>query len=167
MEEDLSLDNICKQYYQTIYRYCLFKTNHNTHLADDITSDVIYLLIQKWENLSKDSSKGLLAWLYKTAQLKILEYSRKPQTRPLDTNQLFENFDTDYSQSEIKKYYEYIDQIRQKLPAQDYTLFCEIIINQKSYTEIARSLGISKHALQLRWYRVRLKLAQILPSLMA
>lgn len=52
MEEDLSLDNICKQYYQTIYRYCLFKTNHNTHLADDITSDVFYLLIQKWENLS-------------------------------------------------------------------------------------------------------------------
>lgn len=102
MEEDLSLDNICKQYYQTIYRYCLFKTNHNTHLADDITSDVFYLLIQKWENLSKDSSKGLLAWLYKTAQLKILEYSRKPQTLPLDTNQLFENFDTDYSQSEKK-----------------------------------------------------------------
>ena len=32
MEEDLSLDNICKQYYQTIYRYCLFKTNHNKHL---------------------------------------------------------------------------------------------------------------------------------------
>lgn len=164
--QTLTLDEICKLYYNNIYHFCLQKLNGDPHRADDITSDVFYLLIQKWDSFYSYSPNGIRMWLFKVAKLKILELSKQPTFIPLDETIFSDDiFDFVDSESELKKYNYYINQIEKLLSSSEYKIFTDIAINHKKYCEIAKEIGMSEHALQLRWYRLRKKLKDILSVL--
>lgn len=105
-------------------------------------------------------------WLYKAAKLKILDSSKQPTVIPLDetilSDDIFEDVD---SETELKKYNFYIEQIEKHLSSSEYKIFTDIAINHKKYSEIAKAMGMSEHALQLRWYRLRKKLKDLLSVL--
>ncbi|MDR2344179.1 MAG: sigma-70 family RNA polymerase sigma factor [Spirochaetaceae bacterium] len=63
--QDAAFKGIFKQYYEKIYKFCLFALGGNAGVAEDCTQDIFLILYQSMPKLKNYDKIG--GWLYKTA----------------------------------------------------------------------------------------------------
>lgn len=81
---DSPLNNLIKEYYPEILKYCVFKLGHDYHGAEDCTQEVFFVLQKKYRSI--DLSRDVRPWLYATADRIIHHYRRKnPESIDIDT----------------------------------------------------------------------------------
>lgn len=157
----MCLDQICQKYYNRILNYCLGKTHGNIGQAEDITNDVFYLLVKKWDLYTTHQESAIATWLYKTANNRLKESLHHAaltiltdEISPIEPSAL----DVPDYEEELLRYEQYLIDIQNTLRPEEAELFRMRVIEKKSYNDIANAFGISVRALRLRWYRLQQKL---------
>ena len=165
MIDKIKADLIAKTYYESVYKFCLAKLNHNTHDAKDITQDVFLLFQLKADTLEDDNIK---AWLFKTAFLKTKEYNRA-QKRDVN-NVTLEDYDIEDETSNICDILEKsnifdntdIDKLRdmvyERLTDKEKTLYRKHYVENKSHTQIAQELNTNRKNVSVMVSRLNKKL---------
>ena len=157
----MCLDQICQKYYNRIFNYCLGKTHGNIGQAEDITSDVFYLLVKKWHLYDEHKEAAVATWLYKTANNRLKESLHHAANFVL-TDEV-PSVESDLSdapdyEEELLRYEQYLMDIQNTLRPEEAELFRMRVIAKQDYDDIAKMFGITVRALRLRWYRLQQKL---------
>ena len=76
-DKELDLGEAYQAYFNTIRRYVVSRLRCDTATAEDVSSDVFFLLQTKWDELSSHEPRLILTWLYRTANFVLLSYQRK------------------------------------------------------------------------------------------
>lgn len=163
--DDISLDQICQKYYNRILNYCLGKTHGNIGQAEDITNDVFYLLVTKWDSYDEHKEAAIATWLYKAANNRLKE-SLHHVTDVILTDEV-PSFESDLPnapdyEEELLRYEQYLIDIQNILRPEEAELFRMRVIEKQDYDDIAKMFGITVRALRLRWYRLQQKLLHYL-----
>lgn len=163
----MTYEDLYRQYFATIERYCFYIVN-NSFFSEELASEAFHLLLLKWDTLRCHESPVLLAWLYKTANLKAKELSRKQPSVTVSLSEeeginqlelyLLSNGSAIDGYLENQKYKNYIDKIQKHLNSEDWELFEYILIKQFSYKKLGTIYHSSEAAIKMRWYRLQRKL---------
>ncbi len=159
------LNSIAGQYYDDIYRFCLYRLK-NSDDAKDITQEV-FLLFKEKENELIDNH--IRSWLFSVAERKIKEEYKR---RKRDSHITYLDELVPYN-DEILTEFEEIDfisdeeieatkaEILSKLSPDEQLLFKFIYQEKLKYNEIARLLGVSEKTINVRAFRMRLKITKM------
>lgn len=166
MITDKKLDEITKQYYETIYSFCLAKSGNNPDDASDITQEVFMVLTEKRDELE---DKNLKQWLIEVAKLKSKEYYR--QIKKHENVSSFEEKFTSADEifSTLTKFYSYsdadikitLDAILKLLTKKEYELYIKKYVENKTHEEIADEFGISVSSVSSRLDRLKKKIRRL------
>lgn len=161
----MCLDQICQKYYNRIFNYCLGKTHGNIGQAEDITNDVFYLLVTKWDLYDEHKEAAIATWLYKAVNNRLKE-SLHHATDVILTDEV-SSFESDFPdapdyEEELLRYEQYLIDIQNILRPEEAELFRMRVIEKQDYDDIAKMFGITVRALRLRWYRLQQKLLHYL-----
>ncbi|MGB1286322.1 MAG: sigma-70 family RNA polymerase sigma factor [Aggregatilineales bacterium] len=74
---------IYRENVQTIYRYVYHRVN-NSQLAEDITGDVFIRALERLDKY-RDTGVPFIAWLYRIAHGRVVDYYRRQDRRPTET----------------------------------------------------------------------------------
>ncbi|MBO4309347.1 MAG: sigma-70 family RNA polymerase sigma factor [Clostridia bacterium] len=165
MNDPQYLNDLCTQFYEPIRRFCLHMMNNDLHGADDITSDVFYLLMTQWERLDFASDSAVLGWLHQVARNFVRNYTRKKLSAPMEETLLEKLPAEDEPSESLDRYHKYIFEIEQNLSMEERLLFHRLVVDRRSYSEISEMMGVSVNALRLRLHRIREKIAKRFPGL--
>ncbi len=69
---------------QTIFRYIYHRVN-DTQLAEDLTGDVFTRALRDLPKY-RDQGKPFIAWLYRIAHARVVDYYRRMNRRPVESN---------------------------------------------------------------------------------
>lgn len=159
---------IAELYYDDIYHLCFLRLKSESD-AEDVVQEVFLFFQKNCDNLEDNFIK---AWLYAVADNKIKEQFRFIAKREkelllrnllhinaqsqIDMATLFEieedNKISDEELDEKKK------SILASLNEKELELFHMIYTKNMEYTELAKALDVSEHAVRSRVYRLRLKI---------
>lgn len=166
----IQISKIIEMYYEDIHNYCHART-HDKHIADDLTQDTFLLLINKASTLVDDNIRS---WLYSTATNKIKQHYEKKSIRAKhEQDEIylslirydFDNFSLDFELEADEYTLEQIEDIKDtildSLSAEDKKLYIEIYVNRKQHKEIARELGITPKAANVRAFRLKQKILKL------
>ena len=167
-DKELDLGEAYQAYFNTIRRYVVSRLRCDTATAEDVSSDVFFLLQTKWDELSSHEPRLILTWLYRTANFVLLDYRRKIARRA--TVQEWERALREYTAEaeDIRNVHEQYDyelllrKIKNKLKEKDRLLFEAIYIDKIPPQMLAASMQISTAAVYLRKARLERKLRAIL-----
>ncbi len=168
------INDLFYKYYERIYHFCLSYTQ-NYQDADDIAQQTFIILMNKASQLE---DVKLDKWLYKTARLELCklhktkkrEISRVPFRidDSINEDNLLSSFNMDteldyllYPDDVIE---EHKETILNKLSDKDQYLYKAVFEENKSYREIAEELGISENTVNVRSFRLRAKLKDIIKT---
>lgn len=134
-----------------LYRFCYFLCG-DPNLANDLCQDsYVYAL----ENLSKlrdpDAFRG---WLFTVARHKFIDYRRSPRNQPydpVDSPKLPASLTNDEDRTLTIQ----IHKTLSRLTDEDREAILLIDLEQNSYEEAAKMIGISENALRSRLHRAR------------
>lgn len=175
-QNKLTFIEIYSKHYNTIYRYS-YKKIHNKELAEDLSSEVFVKLLEKWSLLEHTSEKALLSWLYKTLNNILLNYYKTKKLHFSESNSeiLFDEFEAQgiwafqdiFDTQEIQDvlYKEYIQQISHLLNNNEFLLFKNIVLNNRSIAETAKIINKKENTVKVSWKRLKKKLKKILIDL--
>ncbi len=165
MIDKIKADLIAKTHYESVYKFCLTRLNHNAHDAKDIAQDVFLLFQQKCDTLDDKNIKG---WLFKTADLKTKEHNRKLQK---ETNYItLENFDIEDETANIcdllekNNYFDNLDienlrnMVYERLTEKEKILYQKHYIENKSHSQIAEELNTNRKNVSVMVSRLNKKL---------
>ncbi len=157
---------IADLYYDDIYQLCFSRLKTEDDAAD-VTQEV-FLFFQ--ENCKELEDKYIKSWLYKVADNKIKEQFRAIAKRERElifgtvfgthtsTEILYEmEEDNKITPEELE---EKKNNILSSLTEKELELFELIYTKHLEYTELAKALNISEHAVRARNYRLRLKIKE-------
>ncbi len=140
-----TFDEIAKQYYQAIFRYCLVRLD-DEQTAYDCTQDVFLTLYRKMDKLKL--SENVRAWLYRTADNVMKNYRRKNKI-VVSIDELNEATEDIYS---IEAPFE------ETITKDEYELLDSYYIKGENIGNISKRLGISKAAASQRLCRIKSKI---------
>jgi len=158
------LEKVSEENYILIYKYCKSRLNASESDSYDITNDVFLLLCEKWDHLEKDNIK---AWLYRTADNRLMEFSRKNRKTMNEFTYIDDLDDFTINNLSYEQNFNYMsdddieknkDEILNELPGKDRKLFEMVFIEKLPYETICKELSISKDNLRTRVYRLRQKI---------
>ena len=159
---EITFEELYRKYYPDLLLYVCSKLNHPKEVAEDIASEAFALLFEKWEIFDPKSYPALITWLRKTARFLSYNFNRKAQQLPtIPLNNMIENENIADPLADYL-YREDIRHIRKKLTEEEYQLFENIVIYNRSIKQIAPTLNISPGTLKVRWFRLKNKIRQIL-----
>ncbi len=167
-DKELDLGEAYQAYFNTIRRYVVSRLRCDTATAEDVSSDVFFLLQTKWDELSSHEPRLILTWLYRTANFVLLSYQRKLARRA--TAQEWERALREYTADTdgirgVHEQYDYellLRKIKKKLKEKDRLLFEAIYIDKIPAELLAAQMQISMAAVYLRKARLEQKLRAIL-----
>ena len=155
---------IAELYYDDIYHLCFSRLKSEPE-AEDVTQEV-FLFFQK--NCNKLEDNFIKAWLFSVADKKIKEENRRVAKREkeLILKTVFNiqtSADILYEIEENSKISdEELDEKKKSILAslneKELELFHMIYTKNMEYTELAKALDVSEHAVRSRVYRLRLKI---------
>ena len=160
------VEEICNAYYNGVFRFCLYRTGE-TEAAAELTQETFLLLQQKAPALTDDAVK---AWLYRTAHNLSLAYHREKRRRLQDEL----DFDAAERLLEAKidaACEEKIDDgtlakigaaILQSLGKEEQALYRMRYRLHMKYADIAAALGVSENTAQVRAFRLRARVLQMI-----
>lgn len=156
---EITFEELYRKYYPDLFLYIHCKLNHPKEVAEDIASEAFALLFAKWESFNPKYYPALITWLRKASLFISYDLNRKAQqlpTIPLEDMMDNENI-TDHL-----LYHEDIRRLQQNLTPEEYQLFENIVIYNRSIKQIAPTLNVSPGTLKVRWFRLKHKIRQIL-----
>ncbi len=160
--------------YKDIYRYCLSFVK-NEEDAKDLAQQTFIVLVNKASMLEDTNLEN---WLYRTAHFEICKFHRKNkrelQHTPfridnnIDEDNLLSSFcldtEIDYLIHPDSAIEEYKADIINQLSPKEQQLYHAVFEEKKHYKEIASELGISENTVNVRSFRLRAKLKDILKT---
>ncbi len=160
------LDEITKQYYDTIYTFCLSRSGNNPDDALDITQEVFTLMTEKRNELD---DKNLKQWL-----LEVAKYKTKENYRQLKKHEKVSSFEETFTSADeifstMTKFYSYsdadiqmtLDAILKLLKKKEYELYIKKYVENKTHEEIAEEFGISVSSVSSRLDRLKKKIRRL------
>lgn len=159
--------------FESIYLGCfpklvsyLHQHTRNRHDAEDIASQSMIILMEKWDTLPTHTRKGIFCWLVTTAKHLWMEEVKRRMQAPATVS--LENLpqglhpeappDTTSTQQE-EDYRERLQELAALLPEAEAALLHDKIVRHMSNEEIAEQLGISANAVHIRWSRTKKRIA--------
>jgi RNA polymerase sigma-70 factor (ECF subfamily) len=76
--------DLYRAHVQPIFRYIAHRVN-NTQLAEDMTGDVFTRALEGLSTYT-DQGKPFIAWLYRIAHARVVDYYRRTERRPVETD---------------------------------------------------------------------------------
>lgn len=159
MKECCNINNVVKEFYDSLYAYTLNKT-HNKELSEDIVQEVMFRIIQAH---SKESIIGnVRAWLYQTTRFVIADFYRDKEKSPIQLDDELKDFDTiPMTDHTISIIIDGMSQLIQLLPEKYAVPLTLSDIDEIPQKEIADKLGLSLSATKMRIQRARQKLHEM------
>lgn len=164
MLDRVEIDEICKTYYEQVFKFCMYYTN-NKSVAEELTQETFVTFLNKAGELE---NANIRSWLMTVAHYKFLKYSenlKKEKNRlsiveDLDfidsiTQRIERNFVTEVSQKHVSIVFS-------KLNKKEMQLYELYYINNLSYTDIANKLGVKEGTLYTRMHRLKDKVLKII-----
>ena len=144
------IDQLIEKHYQSVYYYCAAKLR-DADAAKDCTQEVFLALVKKQNKLTK--LEDIRPWLYRAADLAILEYRRKNAkycaVEEEDLERMCETVMPEFSE----------DRLRNWLTEEEYTLIWQHYIGGFSMRELAKQFAVSEDAVKQRISRIRRRIA--------
>ena len=144
------IDVIIEKHYQSVYYYCAARLR-DREAAQDCTQEVFLALVKKHKQL-KDL-EDIRPWLYRAADLAMLEYRRKnARYVPVadeDLERLCETIMPDFAE----------DCLRDLLTEEEYSLIWAYSMQGLSMRELAKQRAVSEDAVKQRISRIRRRIA--------
>ena len=148
MKYENPFDEIVKQYYNSIYRYCCVRLSNESD-AYDCTQEVFIILYQKMDKLK--ISENIRAWLYRTADNVMRNHKRK-NNKYISLEDIPEiTVETDFSVE---------TPLNDVISEDEYQLLKAYYVDKESIDQIAEKLEISKDAAFKRIYRIKARVAK-------
>jgi len=155
---EAELAEVIEQYGSRIFRYC-FNTVCDYHAAEDITQQALIKAYKNRKSFRADAT--LSTWLYRIAYNCCIDYIRKRRF----FLPLFEVKETSYASDAAEEEFspDVIEALLRLTPKERAVVYGRII-EEKSYSELAKISNISEVALRKRYTRAKQKLANALRS---
>lgn len=154
---------LAAKHYNDIYSFCCSRLM-NTDDASDVTQNVFLLFQQKSHTLE---NTNIRSWLYSVANKKIYaEYRNRVKESKIvslnegvadEQNEALYEFD-DYCYVDDDVIDRAKEKILSKLTSEERRLFLEIYEKRSKYSEVAEKLSISEKTVNVRSYRLRKKI---------
>ena len=161
--------------FESIYLNCFSKLvsylhlqTRNRHDAEDIASQSMIILMEKWDTLPTHTQKGIFCWLVTTAKNLWMEEVKRRMQAPATVS--LESLprslhpkappDTTPAQQE-EEYLEQLQELSDQLPEAEAALLHDKVVKQLRNEEIAERLGISVNAVNIRWSRTQKRIAAL------
>lgn len=146
MKYENPFDEIVKQHYNSIYRYCYVRLGKECD-AYDCTQEVFVILCQKADKLN--INENIRAWLYRTADNVMRNFKRK-NNKYISFEELPEiPVETDFSVE---------TPFNEAISENEYQLLKAYYIDKENIEHIAKELDITKDAAFKRIYRIKAKI---------
>lgn len=126
--------------------------------AEDITQDVFIKVFESIDKFREDSKFS--TWLYRIAYNTTISALRKQEERTIsfdDTmlNSSNDNLVDDIDEMTTEASLNYLDEVLQKLPANDAMIITMFYLNNHSIQDISRITGLSESNVKVKLYRIR------------
>lgn len=167
---DTFFDDICRNYYNDIYKYLVF-TLRDEDKAKDLVQDTFVVVYKNIEKVYNHENYG--GYIFKTAQNLAKNYKKQLYKRLLNEVSMDEKIMEieDYRStienslnSEINEY-EYITDIIDLLSEDKQKFYRMYYIEKKSMKEISEKEGIGYTALRMKYVRLRKEIKAIVKKL--
>ena len=156
----MTLTEAVEEFYSTVYRLCLYGTEHNNFQAENCTHAIFEVLVLKWDNV-KHTKDDIYRWLLKTTDNKLKEYYRQKQKddKLLPLEEVINKddgsaslYDKMITNEEIEFHKE---RILNSLTEAQRELYRDYFEKKLTYSEIAEKLGIKYTTAQMRVEKLR------------
>jgi RNA polymerase sigma-70 factor, ECF subfamily len=150
-------------YIEKIYRFLFFRLHHK-QVAEDLTSEVFFKLVDRMESFDPTKAK-FSTWLYQIARNHYIDYlrSHKP-TEDLERAMNLANTDDPAAHTQVTLEAAQVQTILQSLDPETRDIITMRLWDQLSYQEIAALTGKSEAALKMQFSRSINKLKQLIPT---
>ncbi len=157
-----------ENYYNLVYRRCLYEFNFNEQTAED-ASDEIFIALLK--NIHKVDDSKIKAWLHSTTDKKIKEFRRRYKRRcRIDDISKYRNSLRDTSTQSMEellliKAVEETDidlEIINSLRPIEQQLIKYIRDGNMTYAQIGEEMGLTPSEVTMRVYRLRKKVKKLI-----
>lgn len=163
------IQQAANKYYKEIYFFCLQKVNYKEVLAKDLVQDVFLMLQIKHNTLQ---ANNIRSWLYTVADKKVYETFRKNEQRkqwlPLDADMPLAKSEDILAQAEKQIDDEEIERIKteilQSLPPSSQTLYAQLYVEKRPYTEIAALHNTSENTVRVQGFRLRQEIGALIKT---
>jgi RNA polymerase sigma-70 factor (ECF subfamily) len=158
---------VYKDYKDKIYSFFYYRTAHNSHLAEDLTSDTFTKAYEKFHTY--DDSYAMSTWLYRIARNTLIDYARKEGDRKfleldehLEDSEGLSFIDTIDQEIDIER----IEALIEELPKKQAKMIRMKYFEYKDTSEIAESEEMEETAVRKNISRGIQKLQGLLATLM-
>lgn len=143
---------LMKDSYDKIYKLCLKQLSYNYHAAEDVTSDVFFILLKKWDTI--DVNDNIQAWLYYVATMCTKRYLTNNKHvmsyEAIDDISLPQSLITD-ALEESYELKEYVDNILLHLDEEQGKLFKCRFVHDMKLSDISKILKIPYSTV---WFKI-------------
>lgn len=146
-----------RRYARDVYRFALYLSG-NRALAEDITSETFVVCMTRPDPIRTETVKGYLLTIARNLYLK--ELRRAGKVAELDESIPDRSVDIEGTAANRARLDATLAGL-QKLPEGDRVALIMRALEEMSYEEIARSLGLSLVAVKARIHRARRRLAEL------
>ena len=175
--EELSFDDFYRRSFQNLLRYCRASARLSAADAEEIVEDAFVALWKHWGELETHTEIGLHVWTTRSIRLLTAAFFRKKarEPEPMDFEQLIEEAERDPERRasaedhviERETYATYLQQIRERLNANERNLFDCVIVGELTVRQTADRLHMKENTVKVSLCRLRKKLRErILPELL-
>lgn len=154
-----NIEEIYKQYFQTVYKYLLCLTNGNTTLSEDLTAETFVVAIEKVNDF-KGTCK-MSVWLCQIAKFlfyKEIKKNKKLKFEDIESIKDEENIEENLIEKEDRlKIFKDI----QKLDESTRSVMYLRVMGNLSFDEIAEVIGKSANWARVTYFRGKEKLKEV------
>lgn len=164
-------DDLCKLYYEKIFKYIYFNIRDKSS-ANDIIQEVFMIAYEKLDIIAKHPNLG--GFLFQTAKNIIKKYEREAYNKfkqemecdeeylkQIKSNKYDISFVLDSNIDESNFIYDVIS----SLSEEKRELYCLYYVQHKSMLEIAELMKIEYSALRMRFVRLRREIIEIVKKI--
>ncbi len=167
-DQELELSELYQTYFRAICLYVQARLPCDRYRAEDIASDVFFILQLKWNTIHPRTPAVLITWLYRTADNLLRDHRKRAMHSP-DVVELesAESMLFAHGSDEIdimlqkEDFRRLLHTIKAALSKGDWALFVAKYIEEKTTAEMLAQFGLQPGTFYLRCSRLRGRLKKI------
>lgn len=165
--KEIEFSALFKEYYPLLRAFCIARFSIDGYDADDYSSQAFSDLWQKWDDFKTSPPPSVFSWLCKRVKSLYIDEYRKRKRAPeeVEYNEELHGIpDIDF-ESEEEAYQGYIAEIKEQLVGRESDIFAAMVEQSLDIDRTAEFLGMSRAGTLTAWYRLRMKLSEILKNI--